>query len=54
MTCASWARALRSGTHRGLVQLSGFADSQMEADRAGQLAQNVHGVREVKDILLKQ
>jgi len=42
-------------TYRGVVQLSGFADSEMEADRATQLAQNVHGVKDVKnDIRLKQ
>lgn len=42
-------------TYRGVVQLSGFADSHAEADRAVQLAQQVNGVQEVKnDIRVKQ
>lgn len=41
-------------TYRGVVQLSGFADSNTEAKRAVQLAQAVDGVKEVKnDIRLK-
>jgi hyperosmotically inducible protein len=41
-------------TYNGVVQLSGFVDSQAEADRAVSLARNVAGVREVKnDMRLK-
>jgi len=41
-------------TYRGVVQLSGFADSEAEAARAAQLARAVSGVKEVKnDIRLK-
>lgn len=48
--------ALRINVHsnRGVVQLSGFANSLQEADRAGEIARTVPGVIEVKnDILLK-
>ncbi|MGB6008469.1 BON domain-containing protein [Castellaniella sp.] len=31
----------------GIVQLSGFAKTQKEKDRAGQVASSVHGVKEV-------
>ncbi|MBX9963731.1 MAG: BON domain-containing protein [Burkholderiales bacterium] len=42
-------------TYRGVVQLSGFVDSQAEASRAVQLAKAVDGVKDVKnDIRLKQ
>ncbi|MEO8040195.1 MAG: BON domain-containing protein [Betaproteobacteria bacterium] len=41
-------------TYRGVVQLSGFADSDAERTRAVQLAEAVSGVKEVKnDIRLK-
>ena len=41
-------------TFKGTVQLSGFAASQAEADRAVQLARETSGVRSVKnDIRLK-
>jgi hyperosmotically inducible protein len=41
-------------TFKGTVQLSGFASSQAEADRAVQLARETSGVRSVKnDIRLK-
>lgn len=41
-------------TYKGVVQLSGFANSQREADRAVDLARNIKGVKSVKnDILLK-
>ncbi|GAB2836279.1 BON domain-containing protein [Comamonas piscis] len=36
----------------GIVQLSGFAKSQMEKDRAGQLARGVKGVTEVRNSLI--
>ncbi len=41
-------------THRGVVQLSGFADSGEQASRAAQAAQKVSGVRSVQnDIRIK-
>lgn len=41
-------------THKGVVQLSGFADSQEQASRAAQAAQKVGGVRTVEnDIRIK-
>jgi osmotically-inducible protein OsmY len=41
-------------TFRGVVQLSGFAATQAEADRAVKLAQSVSGVKSVKnDIRLR-
>jgi osmotically-inducible protein OsmY len=41
-------------TFKGTVQLSGFANSQAEADRAVQIARNTTGVKSVKnDIRLK-
>ena len=40
---------------KGIVQLSGFANSALEADRAAEVARKVPGVKQVKnDILLKQ
>jgi osmotically-inducible protein OsmY len=36
----------------GFVQLSGFAKSQMEKDRAGQIARGVKGVTEVRNSLI--
>jgi hyperosmotically inducible protein len=36
-------------TDRGVVQLSGFADSKEQAARAVEAAKKVSGVREVKD-----
>lgn len=36
----------------GIVQLSGFAKSQAEKDRAGQLARDVKGVSEVRNSLI--
>ena len=38
----------------GIVQLSGFAKSQQEKDRAGQLAREVKGVTEVRNSLVVQ
>lgn len=41
-------------TFKGIVQLSGFANSQAEANRAVYVAQNTSGVKSVKnDIRLK-
>lgn len=39
-------------TFQKQVQLSGFVDSQAEADRAGQIARNVQGVEGVKNNLV--
>jgi osmotically-inducible protein OsmY len=42
-------------SNKGVVQLSGFANSLLEAERAEEVARKVPGVKEVKnDILLKQ
>jgi hyperosmotically inducible protein len=38
-------------TFKGTVQLSGFADSQAQIDRAVQLAKEVNGVKEVKNAI---
>jgi hyperosmotically inducible protein len=41
-------------TYKGVVQLSGFIDSQKESDRAANLARRIKGVKEVhNDILIK-
>jgi len=39
-------------TYKGVVQLSGFVDSQMTIDKAGQIAGGVEGVKSVKNDLL--
>jgi hyperosmotically inducible protein len=39
-------------TYKGVVQLSGFVDSQMTIDKAGQIASGVEGVKSVKNDLL--
>jgi hyperosmotically inducible protein len=36
-------------TYKGVVQLSGFADSESEKRRAGQVASDVGGVKSVKN-----
>lgn len=42
-------------SHEGIVQLSGFADTESEANRAVEIAKKVKGVREVKnDIRIKR
>ena len=38
-------------TYKGIVQLSGFVDSQNTVDRAGQIARGVQGVSSVKNNL---
>jgi hyperosmotically inducible protein len=41
-------------TYKGIVQLSGFANSQAEINRAVEIARNIKGVKAVKnDIRLK-
>jgi osmotically-inducible protein OsmY len=48
------ARAISVETFKGVVQLSGFANSRMEIERAGELARSVNGVVSVKnDIRMK-
>ena len=39
-------------TYKGVVQLSGFVDSKDMVDRAGKVAGQVSGVREVKNDLI--
>lgn len=36
-------------TNKGIVQLSGFANSAQEADRAAELARQIPGVKDVKN-----
>ena len=46
---------IKVNTYEGTVQLSGFAKSAAEAERAAQLARSVNGVKTVKnDIRLTQ
>jgi len=48
------ATNIKVETYKGTVQLSGFAKSQAEINKAFQIARNVTGVQSVKnDILLK-
>jgi hypothetical protein len=39
-------------TYQGTVQLSGFVNSQMAVDKAGQIATSVHGVKSIKNNLI--
>ena len=39
-------------TYKGIVQLSGFVDSQRAVDKAGQIARSVAGVKSVKNNLI--
>jgi len=39
-------------TYKGIVQLSGFVNSQEAVDKAGQIARNVNGVKSVKNDLI--
>lgn len=39
-------------TFKGVVQLSGFVDSQLTVDKAGRIAYSVEGVRSVKNDLV--
>ena len=48
------ATDIKVETYKGTVQLSGFAKSQAEINKAVQIARNVSGVQSVKnDILLR-
>jgi hyperosmotically inducible protein len=38
-------------TYKGIVQLSGFVDSQKSIDKAGEIARGVKGVKSVKNNL---
>ncbi|MFL6566992.1 MAG: BON domain-containing protein [Burkholderiales bacterium] len=52
---ARTASALNVDTYRGVVQLTGFVDSEDQATRAVSAAKKVQGVRSVKnDIRLKR
>lgn len=49
------AMNIKVNTYQGIVQLSGFANSRTEADRAATLARETSGVKSVKnDIRLAQ
>jgi len=39
-------------TYQGVVQLSGFVDSQQAVDKAGQITRSVDGVKSVKNNLI--
>ena len=39
-------------TRKGIVELSGFVDTQKSKDRAGQIARGVGGVKSVKNALI--
>jgi hyperosmotically inducible protein len=39
-------------TYKGVVQLSGFVNSQQAVDQAGQIARSVQGVNSVKNNLI--
>jgi len=39
-------------TRKGIVELSGFVDSQNAKDKAGQIARGVEGVKSVKNALI--
>jgi osmotically-inducible protein OsmY len=39
-------------TNKGIVQLSGFVDSQQTVDKAGEIARSVKGVTSVKNDLI--
>jgi osmotically-inducible protein OsmY len=39
-------------TYKGMVQLSGFVNSQQAVDKAGQIARSVKGVKSVKNNLI--
>jgi osmotically-inducible protein OsmY len=43
------ASAINVNAYRGVVQLTGFVDSQEKIDRAAQAARNVEGVRTVEN-----
>lgn len=43
------AMNIKVDTYQGVVQLSGFANSQAEAEKAGQLARSTSGVKSVKN-----
>ncbi|WP_020653815.1 BON domain-containing protein [Massilia niastensis] len=43
------ATEVRVETYKGTVQLSGFVDSQASAQRAGEVARHVRGVKNVKN-----
>jgi osmotically-inducible protein OsmY len=39
-------------TYKGVVQLSGFVNSEQASDKAGQIARGVNGVKSVKNDLI--
>ena len=48
------AMAIKVETLQGVVQLSGFAKSQAEKDRAAQIARSTEGVKSVKNDIVVQ
>ena len=43
------AMNIKVDTYQGIVQLSGFANSQAEAEKAAQIARGTNGVKSVKN-----
>jgi osmotically-inducible protein OsmY len=43
------ARAISVETFKGVVQLSGFVNTSLEKEKAGEIARNVRGVVDVKN-----
>ena len=43
---------IRVETYKGIVQLSGFVNSQKAVDKAGEIARSVKGVQSVKNNLI--
>jgi hyperosmotically inducible protein len=43
------AMNIKVDTYKGVVQLSGFANSQAEAEKAADIARNTNGVKSVKN-----
>ncbi|MCK9197371.1 MAG: BON domain-containing protein [Syntrophales bacterium] len=39
-------------SHKGIVQLSGFVDSQQSVEKAGQIARDIQGVQSVRNDLI--
>jgi len=46
------ARDIQVESFRGTVQLSGFVENDAQKARAGQIAQSIEGVREVKNNII--
>ncbi len=44
--------AVKVETYKGVVQLSGFVDTAQQKNRAGEIARNVKGVKEVRNNII--